>query len=573
MPDKKKKHTKKSGVQNKNTNRNSYLLLGLIICLVVVAYHNLGSFNFVSVDDPVNVIGNKFIASFSFENIKAVFSKTYVQMYVPLTMISYMVDYWVAGKADPSVFHFFNLLYHLINLIVVFIFVKKLSGNNYTAIIVAALFGLHPMNVEVVAWVSTRSSLLFTCFGILSMIFYLKYLETDFKLYYLFVSCLFFLLSLLSKPSLILLPALLFCIDYYKKRPLNVKILIDKIPFILLAICFVAITILARTKDISNSEGAYSYVDRMFFASYGIVFYFVKLFVPSGLSFIHPFPDAFANGLPSVYYLSLVFLPLLILIVFKSGKMKRDVLFGISFFIINLILVLQLIPYGYSVVSERYVYLPYIGLFLIIGQISSGITLNKTNLPQKVKFVIKPAVILFILFLAVLTHFRTEVWRDPLTLFEDAVAKQPDSYYALYSRGAARNLYRDYNGAMNDYNKAIDLNPGFAQAYTFRGALRDQLNDTAGAMKDFNKSLNLAPNLEDAYFYRGNNYLRNNNFKAAIEDYNHVLMMDASHSDAICNRGTAFHHLNKPRNACEDWAKAAALGNKTAVQHISQYCK
>ena len=119
------------GLKRKNnSDRNTYLVLGLIIIISFIAYSKVFSFDFVSLDDTANVLGNKQITSFSFTHIKEVFSKTYVQMYAPLTMVSYMIDYFFAGKLNPAYFHFFNVFYHLINIILVFPKSRKQLNKN-----------------------------------------------------------------------------------------------------------------------------------------------------------------------------------------------------------------------------------------------------------------------------------------------------------------------------------------------------------------------------------------------------------------------------------------------------------
>jgi len=568
-PGKKQKTEKSSGT---NPNRNTYLALAAIVIITFIAYSNVFTFNFSNLDDTANILANKQITAINAQHLQQMFSKTYVQMYVPLTMLSYATDYLFAGALNPAYFHFFNLFYHLVNIVLAFVFIKKLSGNNITALVVATLFALHPMNVETVSWISTRSTLLYAALGLLSMTFYIHYLQAGNSFKYLAVSVLFFALSLLAKPALILLPLLLLGIDYYKDRKFSLQLLFDKVPFGILSAIFLGITLYARSTDVQTHKETFSIISRLFFATYGLSFYTAKLFAPVHLCVVNPFPDS-AKALPVIFYLSALIIPLFGLAVYKAGKLKKEVAFGIAFFIVNLVLVLQLLPYGYSVVSERYVYLPYLGLFLIIGQLVNGIYNNKYEFADKIKPYLLPALVAITAVFTIATYNRSEVWENPLTLFQDAEAKQPDSYYVQYCSGVAHVLFNDKTAAMANYNKSIELKPGYGEAYSARGSLYDALNDSKNALADYNKALALAPYLTDTYYNRGNNRLIAGDFNAAINDYNTVIKSDSTYDNALCNRGTAWFNLNNLANACPDWAKAAALGNQNAITLLGQHCK
>ena len=565
----KKKPAKNSGA---STNLNTYLLLAAIMVVTFVAYSNVFTFNFSNLDDTANILSNKQITAITAQHLQQMFSNTYVQMYVPLTMLSYSTDYLFAGALNPAYFHFFNLLYHLINIVLVFVFIKKLAQSNITALVAAALFAVHPMNVETVAWISTRSNLLYTGFGLMAMIFYLMYTGAGYSLKYLAAAVLFFALSLLAKPALILLPLLLLCIDYYQGRKPGLKLLYDKIPFGLLSAVFLAITLYARSTDVQTHKENFAIINRLFFATYGLAFYAGKLFVPAQLCVVNPFPDA-AGPLPVIFYLSVLIIPVFGLLIYKAGSLKKDVVFGIAFFIISLLLVLQLLPYGYSVVSERYVYLPYLGLFLIIGQVCNGIYHNAYSFSGMLKPYLLPVFVTLTLFFSVATYIRASVWETPLTLFNDAVVKQPNSYYVFYCSGVAHVLYNDKNGAMSDYNKAIQLKPGYAEAYSARGSLYDALNNSKSALADYNKALLLGPYLTDTYYNRGNNRLVANDFTAAISNYDVAIKDNPNYDNALCNRGSAWFGLNNLTNACADWKKAAGLGNENAITLLQQHCK
>lgn len=585
--------------------RNTYLILAVIIVAGFISYLKVFSFDFVSLDDQDIIQNNPLITSFSWSNIKAIFASTSGQMYAPFAVMTIMTDYWLAGGPHPAVFHFSNLVFHLVNILLVYIFIRKLSGNEIPALVAAGLFAIHPMNVEAVAWVSSRSAPLYVIFGLLSMIWYLKYLENGQKLLDWWWSFLFFLVSMLFKSAIIVLPALLWLLDYYKCRKLNFKVLLDKIPFILVSAGFLLILLLARHADINKSGmTTFNWFDRLFFATYGLSFYLVKAVFPVHLTVMNHFPVKTGNYLPFIYYFSSLILLVLTLMLFVPGRMKRVLRFGIIFYVVNLVLVLQVLPFGFVVVSERYAYLPYIGLFLIIGEFFRQMEEGQFPYLRKYYPLMNILLILFAMVLTVITFNRTEVWKNSLTLFEDAAAKSPGSYYAHYAHGQAKvafgrpGAFDDYTtcltinpnfteaylnrgvlrensgdlpGALRDYSEAIRVNPKLAEAYNNRGVLKDKSGDYQGALEDFNNALTINPDFFIARYNRGNSRLKTNDFRGAIDDYNLAIEAYPSDDKAITNRGTAWYNLNNPENAIRDWKLAAGMGNSTAAAQLAKY--
>ncbi|NOX45460.1 MAG: hypothetical protein GXO89_00600, partial [Chlorobi bacterium] len=221
-------------------NRNVFLSLLLILVATFFAFSPVFQNDFLKTwDDNRYIIDNPLIQSLGFSNIAQMFSMVYDGHYHPLTLLSLAIDFQIDGL-NPVVFHTTNLLLHLGNTLLVFWFVFLLFDrkNLSMAVVSALLFGISTMAVESVAWASERKNLLYALFYFVSLISYLKYLKTD-KLKFLFLSVFLFLLSLLSKAMALPLVATLFAIDlFFGRKPLSWKTILEKLPYLLLAIIF-----------------------------------------------------------------------------------------------------------------------------------------------------------------------------------------------------------------------------------------------------------------------------------------------------------------------------------------------
>src|SRR4030095_6286051 len=207
----------------------------------------------------------------------------------PLTMISLAVNFAISKDAAWS-YHLFNLIFHLINCILVYRLALLLSKNNsLIALATALLFGIHPLHVESVAWVSERKDVLYALFFIAGHISYTKYIDSGVKKQY-WLTLLFVILSLLSKPAAVIFPVSLFCIDVFRNRKFSFKLIIEKIPFIIPAIIIGLITTNAQKTVGATGEEYFGLAKNILFGFYGILMYFVKMILPVKLSAFYPFP-------------------------------------------------------------------------------------------------------------------------------------------------------------------------------------------------------------------------------------------------------------------------------------------
>jgi len=591
------------------------LLFSLIVILVAtfIAFYPSFENDFTDWDDFSYVLENENIKELSLNKVKYFFTNSEVSNYHPLTMLSLAINYKFSKKKmnpyenriEPEAisFHTTNIIFHLLNTILVFYFIFLLSGSRIPiAFIVALLFGIHPMHVESVSWISERKDVLYTFFFMGGLITYLKYLNLYRTRYYIFTIILC-VLSLLSKPAAVVFPLVLFLIDFYKKRPFNLKVFLDKIIFFALAITFGIITFaVQKDKAVADFE-TFTVLQRFIFASYGFIMYIYKLFIPLKLSAFYPYPLLSDSGkLPVIYYLSPFIVLIIAGMVWISIKKNRIELFGILFYFITTALVLQFISVGRAIMADRYTYMPYIGLFFIFGYFYDQLSIRKEKIYRNLFLL---AFIPFSIWLVSLTHEQTKVWKNSETLWTNVIKNYPASdvayknrgnYYArrddteralkdylvlvernskevdIYSNlGNIYGLRQEFDKSLEAYSKAINLDSNNYKAYLNRAITYSKMKEYDKAILDYNKSIELNPKNIQTYKNRGYALLESGRFNEAINDYNFLIEHDTENFDFYLKRGFCKFNLNNYPEALADFQYSLILNpnNATTLFNIS----
>jgi len=547
----------KVAVKSDAANNVSKWTIIAVIIFTSILYSKALDNGFTFMDDDYYVLKNYYLRDFSLHGIWAIFTHFYSFNYHPLTTITNLIEYNIF-ELNPLPYHLFNILLHLLNVWLVYRFAEQLSGKRFTAIIVASLFAVHPMHVESVAWIAERKDVLYSAFYLLSLLAYLRYMETGFKTKDYFIALALFLASLLSKSAAVTLPVLLIAIDVYKGRKINIKSLLEKVPFLLLSVLFGIIAILSQRSGgaINDLSQSYNFITRIFMFAAGISSYVLHLIAPVNLSGIHYFPDLHHHPLPWYYYLSLPFLLILGWLVFRRNTYRREIIFGTSFFLITISVMLQIVTVGSALIAERYTYISYIGLFYIIGQWMANMWETKYGNAIAWTF------FSFILIYSIASWNRICVWKNSDTLFTDIVEKDPDNWrncYVYYYWGLSKSNDGDPRGAADKYTAAIKLNPTYDRAYYSRGLVYDALHDTKDAIADYNKTLFLKPKKADVYSSRGWAYFEAGDTKSALNNYDTAISLDPKYSEAYNNRGWAYYVTGDKKAAMPDFDKAIAL--------------
>ncbi|HMK19509.1 MAG TPA: hypothetical protein VK492_15000 [Chitinophagaceae bacterium] len=547
LPKSKRTSSSSPAPKKKAKEKRDYSLLPwffLVAVLTAVCLWPMLKNEFTNWDDEFYVVNNQLLRG---PDWKGIFSKQVLGNYHPLTILSYAFNFAIS-RLDPFSYLLVNYLFHIANTLLVFYFIWNISGKNkFIAAFVALVFGIHPMHVESVAWVAERKDVLYTFFFLFSLIQYWVFLTKEKKKNLVFCF-LFFVLSLLSKPAAIVLPFVLFLLDYWYGQSLK-KNLVFKIPFFALSIVFGIITVSIQSSSAMAGLSTFSIIDRLFFASYVLMTYFVRFFVPYPLSAFHPFP--ITNFAGWSIYLSPIFVIALLIALWFLRK-NKIVVFGIFFYVINLLLVLQIISIGLTIVSERYTYVPYIGLAFMFAMLVNRIKF----IPQKVSLALGAV---FIIAFGVITFQRTKVWKNSGTLWTDALKTHPRAPYARTNRAnylsklairPDQKPFADsiYKIAFEDCAIALSVRPNHAPAFEYRGLMYSDRQQFKEALADANELIRLKPNYRIGYDLRATCYYKLNEPEKALADYTKCVEIKPDDHRSINNLGSIYMNSFKKYN-------------------------
>ena len=566
--------------QNPASRRNRLYLLGILAITFIVFIPSLKN-GFTNYDDQLYVTENALITTLSGDII----TKPVAGNYHPLTILSLALNFKISGL-EPFSYHLVNLIFHLLNTLLVFYFASMISrGSMEVAVITALLFGIHPMHVESVAWVSERKDVLYAFFFIAGLITYLKYARKRNMALYTATWALF-LLSGASKPAAVVFPLILLLVDYFQERKPDMKLILEKAPFFAGSFFFGFLTIAAQESEAIGSFEQYPVVERIMFASYGAVMYLVKMIFPFQMSALHPYPDT-SNGMPLLYMAAPLILAALMGLVAYSAKKTRVVVFGFLFYLVSIALVLQFVSVGRAIIAERYTYLAYIGPALILGFGIRYVMKDKQGSLNGIRKGIMGAIALYFAVMCYLTFERTKVWENSQTLWSDVIGKYPGDWFAYVGRGnyyfenndlqkafndynkaialkatvydpfvARGNLYRrnrQYKEALEDYNQAIALAPGKPASYSDRGSLYYDMGKDELALADFKKALELKSDIPEVYNNIGSVFARSGDYQKGLDNFNKSLVLNPLFADAYLNRAILYTLTGRFETGTKDY--------------------
>ncbi len=542
---------------------NPFVYLAGILLLTVIVYAGAMSHDFIyQFDDDLYVTNNSDIQSFAWDNIKTVFTNSYVGLYLPLTMLTYMAEYAVFGL-NPDPYHVINLIIHLVNTLLVFVLIRRLKPDVYIASVVAFVFALHPMHVESVTWISERKDVLYTLFYLGGLIAWLRYIDKPSPGRYLATMGLF-VLSLFSKTIAVSFPLFLVAFDWYRGRKLfSKKVILEKVPFfaLSLAIGLLGIYFTSTANDTSTPDIAWAF--RPFIVSDAILIYLYKFIGPFNLMNYYYYPDISDGRLPSRFYLSTAILIFLIVAAIiwavKTKSKNRDLLLGFIIFMIPTIFVLQIIPAGRAYAAERYTYISYIGLSYIFGILTTDILKDRAQKMIQIRATIIVIIAFFAIGFSWLTWDRNKDWKDSFTLFNDLVEKNPDHFHPYLIRGITHVQFGNREEALADYNKSLSLNPNSAKALANRSSVKGMLGDYEGALRDATRALEIRPGYDNALNNRATARIFLKDYEGALADIDALLGKDSTRIDYLNKKIMVLEKMDDKQGLLNTYLKLIRL--------------
>jgi len=431
-----------------------YLLLGLITLAV---YGRIIGHDFINWDDENYVLLNKAVQGFSWPHLHQVFTTSYLGNFAPLHMVSYMFDYTLWGLR-PGGFLFTNLVLHLLNGLLWYRMLSRWYHDRLLALVAACLFLLHPVQVESVAWISQRKTLLALFFFLVAWDCYCRYRQptagSGRSLYA--ASLATFALALLSKSVVVIFPLMLLCYDACFEKGADRFRLKDKIPYFFLATAGIAFALLSQSQELSGGRVAYHGGSAWytFLTMLPVLCRYLAMIVwPANLSALYsPLLHTSVNG---TVIGAAAFLLLLAAVFAYLYRRDSRIGFWALFWLLGLLPVLQIIPLN-TLISDRYLYFPMLGASVLAA---TGIAHAMRYFDAQHKAATKTLAAGVVLLLATLSFLRAGVWKDSLTLWLDTVEKTPESSRAWGNLGAAYQRLDARAEAVGAYLRGLELYP------------------------------------------------------------------------------------------------------------------
>ncbi|MBC8427167.1 MAG: tetratricopeptide repeat protein [Deltaproteobacteria bacterium] len=520
--------------------------LKLLICLLLAlttlgVYSEVRNFDFVTFDDYTYVAGNPNVQSgLSKKGLAWALTGFYAANWHPVTWLSHMLDCQLFGL-NPGMHHLNNLIFHTANTLLLFLVLGRMTGALWRSAFVSALFALHPLHVESVAWVAERKDVLSTLFWMLTMWAYVRYSERPSLTRYLLIFP-FFILGLMSKPMLVTLPFVLLLMDYWPlgrlqstlpeksgklktPKPVILRLIAEKIPLFVFVALLSVVTFLAQGEAVQSLDN-FHLKARIANSLVSYTVYIRKMFWPNDLSIFYPYPQTLQLWLATASGFFLITMTILFV---KMGKRRPFILVGWLWYLGTLFPVIGLVQVGTHAMADRYTYIPLIGLFIMIVW---GVPDLLGNWPYR-KLVLRISAGLLLVLLAVCTWFQVSYWKDSIALFTHAIDVTDDNWMAHNNIGFPLVQQGRNSEAIAHFSEAVRIKPDHAEAHVNLANSYGLEGRFEEAKQHFFNAIRINPDLADAHMNLGVIFARQGNLDKAI---NHFLAALRVNPDDVTTR-------------------------------------
>ena len=531
----------------------------LLVVVTFCVYWQVSGHGFIVFDDPAYVTGNaKIKGGLNVDSVVWAFTSDYACNWHPLTWLSHMADVQLFGL-DPKWHHLMNVFVHLGNTVLLLILLGQMTGSYWQSFFVAALFALHPLHVESVAWVSERKDVLSAMFFLLTLLFYSRYVKHRNRLNYLMTLCAF-ALGLMSKPMLVTLPFVLLLMDYW---PLGragfsridsrtwMRLIWEKIPFFALSVASSVVTIYAQSKAVANLKGV-PFAFRCINALLGYVYYIGKTMWPYNLAVIYPLPATWTIAQGVGAFLLLAGITVLSI---STAYRHPYLLVGWFWYLGTLVPVIGLMQVGRQFIADRYTYIPLIGVFIMIAWGVPNLVRNR----RYKGIALSSAAGLVLLACSVGSWIQLGYWKDSITLFRHATEAFPDNYIA---RNILGNAYSDagrIDDAISQFSRVLEVWPEDVEALTGIGIVLAKQGKSEEAARYFTEVLRIYPESADAHFQIGLLLAERGKIDEGIYHFTRVLQVNPEDVEAHHNLGVALIKQGKLDEAISHFREALRI--------------
>ena len=540
-----------------------------LAALTLAAFWPVTQAGFVNIDDPTYVETNVRVQQgLTWENVKWAFSTHYFSNWHPLTWLSYLVDCEIFGP-NARAMHCVNLAWHVANVLLLFGLLKRATGATWPGAVVAALFAVHPLHVESVAWISERKDVLSTFFWIGSMWAYCEYVKARCAGWYTAAVALC-ALGLMCKAMLVTLPFALLLFDLWPLRRFELvthdwpgraaKLVVEKLPFFALAAVTGFFTFVAQqTGEAVIPFEPLSLSERVENAFISYARYLAKTFWPARLAVFYPHPGEWPT---MQFVVSLVLLAGVSVAAVLYVRRHPFLFTGWFWFLGTLVPVIGLVQVGGQSMADRYTYVPSIGLFVALVWLLRRAT-------ARVPAAAATVATMGLLICAVLTHRQSRLWHDSVTLFTHASRVTPPNSIVLNNLGAALLAAGRASEADEAFGRALELDPEDVWALGNVGNSLLRAGRIDEALVQYRKALNAKPNTPQLHLNAGLAFYRKSDFTNALQHYTRALQLNPFYVEAYINAGNALMALGQPTAAATNYARVATLKPDHAGAHYN----
>ncbi|MCJ7772589.1 MAG: tetratricopeptide repeat protein, partial [Desulfobacterales bacterium] len=495
----------------------------------------------------------------------------------PLTWLSHMLDYQLYGL-NPGNHHITNVLFHILNTLLLFVIFEKVTGHLWRSAFVAILFSLHPMHVESIAWISERKDVLSTFFLMLTIWSYIRYNEKYKTSSYVF-AILFYAMGLMSKPMVVTLPFVLLLLDYWplkrftiegKRDPpkirdhhIHFRLLFEKIPFLLMAIVSSVLTYIAQSRGGAvTSFDTLPFINRVSNAIHSYVHYIYKMIFPSKMAIFYPHPILIPTWMFIINFSIILFLTILFV---KLSSRYRYLFVGWFWYLGTLFPVIGIIQIGKQAMADRYTYIPYIGLFIII---TWGISDLLERYQWKKKKIAAVTALITILLMTT-AWIQTRYWSNNIKLFQHAVEVTKNNSVANQYLGLAYVSNGMIDKGIEHYLLALRVDPHYQIAHNNLGIALARKGRISEAIFHYQEAIRINPKDAKAYNNLGGALLTMGNADDALKQYRKALLLDSNYADAYYNIGIVYHTKGNLTNAISNYMKAIEYSPDNSKAHTN----